>query len=70
MLRQLPIGTRIVVHGATTELDPEFFGARPSIDTGRIVLSGRLTAGVEFEDGVAIFGIPWAVIEPLDTVGP
>jgi hypothetical protein len=67
MLQQLPLGTRIVVHGATTELDPEFFGARPSVDTGCVVMSAAQTAGVEFDDGVELFGIPWAVIEPRDT---
>jgi hypothetical protein len=48
MIQQLRKGTRIDVHGATTELDPEFFGALPSVET----------AGVEFEDGDEHFGIP------------
>jgi hypothetical protein len=32
------------VHGARTELDPEFFGAPPSVETDRVALSGVLTA--------------------------
>ncbi|MCA1680574.1 MAG: hypothetical protein LC777_17300 [Actinobacteria bacterium] len=59
----LPPDTRVVVHGATTELDPAVFGPPPSLDTGRVVLSGRLTARVEFDDGTLVVGIPWAVIE-------
>jgi hypothetical protein len=62
----LPVGTRVAIRGARTELDPAFFGPPPSVEIGRIVLSGILTAGVEFEDGVRVFGIPWAVIEALD----
>ena len=65
MLKPLTEGTRIVVHGAATELDPKFFGAPPSVETGRVVLSGVLTAGVKFDDGVEVAGIPWAIIEPL-----
>ena len=65
MLKPLTEGTRIVVHGAATELDPEFFGVPPSVETGRVVLSGVLTAGVKFDDGVEVAGIPWAIIEPL-----
>ena len=64
MITRLPIGARVVVRGATTELDPEFYGAPPSVDTGRIVLSGAVTAGVEFDDGTQVIGISWAVIEP------
>ena len=66
MLKRLSIGTRVLVHGATTDLDPAVFGPGPSVNEGRIVLSGTLTAGVEFEDGVEVFGIPWAVIKPLE----
>ena len=65
MLTPLTEGTRIVGHGAATELAPEFFGASPSVETGRVVLSGVLTAGVKFDDGVEVAGIPWAIIEPL-----
>src|SRR5215210_3338943 len=66
LLKRLSIGTRVLVHGATTDLDPAVFGPGPSVNEGRIVLSGTLTAGVEFEDGVEVFGIPWAVIKPLE----
>jgi hypothetical protein len=65
-LTKLPIGTRVVVHGATTELDPAFFGTAPSVDVGHVVLAGNLTAGIEFEDGVRVLGIPWAVVEPSE----
>lgn len=70
LLTSLPIDTRVVVRGATTELDPAFFGRPPSIDTGSVVLSGTVTAGVEFDDGTRVFGIPWAVIEPVLTTAP
>ena len=66
MLTPLPERTRIVVHGAATELDPRFFGGPPSVETGRVVLSGVLTAGVAFDDGVEVAGVPWAIIEPLE----
>ena len=61
---------RVVVHGATTELDPSFFGDPPSVETGRVVLSGVLTAGVKFDDGVEVAGIPWAIIEPVERRTP
>jgi hypothetical protein len=66
LLTRLPIDTRVVVRGATTELDPAFFGRPPSLDTGRVVLSGAVTAVVEFDDGTRVFGLPWAVIEADD----
>ena len=70
MLKPFPEGTRIVVHGATTELDPGFFGTPPSVETGLVVLSGVLTAGIKFDDGVEVAGVPWAIIEPLERADP
>ena len=69
LLKQFPVGTRVVVHGARTELDPELFGTPPSVETGRVVLSGVLTALIRFDDGVEVAGIPWAIIEPLERSG-
>ena len=63
LITKLPIDTRVVVRGATTELDPAFYGPPPSIETGCVVLSGSVTAGIEFDDGTRVFGIPWAVVE-------
>jgi hypothetical protein len=33
------------------------------------VLSGVLTAGVKFDDGVEVAGLPRAIIEPLEASG-
>jgi hypothetical protein len=67
LITKLPIDARVKVSGATTDLDPEFYGPSPSVEEGRIVLSGALTAGVEFDDGVRVFGISWAVIGSDDS---
>jgi len=66
LITKLPIGTRVIVRGAVTELDPGFYGPPPSVETGRVVLSGSVSAGVEFDDGTRVFGISWAVIEAHD----
>ncbi len=63
---KLPIGTRVRIRGATTELDPFFYGPPPSVETGRVVLPAALTAEVEFDDGTQVAGISWAVIEADD----
>jgi len=62
LITKLPIDTRVVVRGATTELDPDFYGPAPSVETGRVVLCGSVTAGIEFDDGTCVLGIPWAVV--------
>lgn len=66
MITKLPVGARVTVRGATTELDPGSYGPPPSVETGRVALSAALTATVEFDDGTCIAGISWAVIEPDD----
>jgi len=52
--------------GATTELDPEWYGPPPSVETGEIVLSGSLTAGIEFDDGTGVAGLSWAVVDAVE----
>jgi hypothetical protein len=66
VITKLPVGARVVVRGATSELDPEFYGPPPSVESGRVVLSAALTANVEFDDGTCVAGVSWAVIEADD----